>query len=79
MEHLTIVGLRLDNRRDIAPEVQEILTRFGEKILCRMGMPDPAKEDGIITLYMQVSSQEAEDFSNELQSVDGVNVSYMMI
>ena len=36
MEKLTIVGLRLDHRQDIAPEVQEILTRHGDGILCRM-------------------------------------------
>lgn len=79
MEHLTIVGLRLDHRVDTAPRVQEVLTRHGDKILCRMGLPDPAKEDGIITLYMKASAEEAEEFSKELTAIGGVSVSYMRI
>ncbi|HHY71234.1 MAG TPA: hypothetical protein GX519_06260 [Thermoanaerobacterales bacterium] len=79
MEKLTIVGLRLDHRQDIAPEVQEILTRHGDGILCRMGLPDPGKQDGIITLYMKTSSQEFEEFSEELKAIQGVKVSYMTI
>ncbi|AYO31481.1 MAG: hypothetical protein PWR06_2290 [Thermoanaerobacteraceae bacterium] len=79
MEHLTIMGLRLDHRKDIAPKVQEVLTRYGDRILCRMGLPDPAKEDGIITLYMNTSVQETEEFSRELTAIDGVSVSHMRI
>lgn len=79
MEQLTIMGLRLDHRKDIAPKVQEILTKYGDKILCRMGLPDPGKEDGIITLYMKSSVQETEKFSRELKAIDGVSVSHMLI
>lgn len=79
MEHLTIMGVRLDHRKDIAPKVQEVLTRHGDRILCRMGLPDPAKEDGIITLYMNTSVQETEEFSRELTAIDGVSVSHMRI
>jgi len=79
MEHLTIMALRLDHREDIAPKVQEVLTKHGGMILCRMGLPDPAKEDGIITLYMKTSARETEEFSRELTAIGGVSVSHMTI
>lgn len=79
MEQLTIMALRLDHREDIAPKVQEVLTKHGDMILCRMGLPDPAKEDGIITLYMNTSAGRAEEFSRELTAIRGVSVSHMTI
>ena len=76
MEKLTIVGLRLDHRQDIAPEVQEILTRHGDRILCRMGLPDPGKQDGIYP-YMRLHPG-IEEFGRT-QAIQGVKVSYMTI
>jgi putative iron-only hydrogenase system regulator len=79
MERLTIMGLRLDHRKDIAPKVQEVLTKYGDKIMCRMGLPDSEKQEGIITLYMKTSPKETEEFSKELEAIEGVSVSHMVI
>jgi len=69
---ICIVGVLVENRAEHAPEVQQVITRYGSQIISRSGIPDPSKERGIITLTMETHGDEAESLVKDLQDLDGV-------
>jgi putative iron-only hydrogenase system regulator len=71
---IRIVGILVEGRASRAPEVQEVLTRYGSRILVRCGIPDPSRERGIITLTMQADEDEYRSMESELQGIEGVSV-----
>lgn len=72
---LGMMGILLSNRREQAPRVQEILTKYGDLILCRNGVHDPAKSRGLITLTLEAAESEISGLVGELTAVFGVEVS----
>ena len=69
-----VVGLMVDERGTKAPDVQQVITRFGSNILCRNGIPSPSRERGIITLTMEATNAEYQRLEQELNSLQGVTV-----
>lgn len=76
-ESMTVLGIMIDQRAWKAPHVQEIITRHGDRILCRMGIPTPSKENGLITLVVEGEQNHARLFCEELQTIEGVQVQMM--
>ncbi len=70
MAKLKIVGIRVEDRARRAPAVQEVITRFGTDISCRLGIPGPEKENGLIVLVME----DDEGIRAELAGMEGVEV-----
>lgn len=74
MSDIRIIGISIDKRTKSAPEVQEVLTKFGDKIISRFGVHDVGEhERGLITLNFVGSDQELNDLKSQLNSLDGVN------
>jgi putative iron-only hydrogenase system regulator len=76
-ETMTVIGIVVDGRAERAPEVQEVITRYGEDIVCRMGVPSPSKENGLITLVFKGEVSAAERFYDELEGLSGVDAQMM--
>ncbi|HEX3028735.1 MAG TPA: hypothetical protein VHT34_05430 [Clostridia bacterium] len=75
MKKLSIMGITVDKRTKSAPQVQEILTKFGDSILMRVGVHDPGEEqNGLITLNLRDKDEKIMALQRELESLDGVNV-----
>lgn len=74
---ITLMGILVDHRAEMAPEVQEIITRYGGDILCRMGIPSPSREKGLITVVMEAKGETVQQFRKELQDISGVDVQTM--
>lgn len=74
---LTVIGLMVNDRSDSAPKVQEIITRHGTDILCRMGVPTQDKENGLITLVMDGPDASIQGLINDLQATQDVTVRTM--
>jgi hypothetical protein len=69
------MGILVDRRTESAPKVQEILTKFGDSILSRVGIHDPGEEDhGLITLNIRDREEKIKSLSKELESLNGVSV-----
>ena len=76
MSDIKIVGISVDKRTKTVPEVQEVLTKFGDKIISRFGVHDVGEhERGLITLNFVGSGEQLEELKNELNSLEGVNAS----
>jgi len=76
-EPVSIIGILVERRAQHAPDLQEIITKHGENILCRMGIPSPSKENGLITLVYKGDLKQAEDFQHELEAMPGVHIQRM--
>ena len=63
-----VVALRIANRADLAPDVQAILTRYGQDISGRFGIPSADKKSGVIVLVMQEAAAVSR-LTAELQEV----------
>lgn len=71
---IRVVGILVEERAVNGPEVQEVLTRYGSRILMRCGIPDPGRERGIITLAMQADDTEYGVMEQDLTGIGGVTV-----
>ncbi|MCX7747623.1 MAG: hypothetical protein N2645_12165 [Clostridia bacterium] len=72
---LSIMGILVDKRTQAAPKLQEILTKYGDSVLSRVGIHDPGDEEhGLITLSVRDKAERILSFEQELQSLEGVHV-----
>lgn len=68
-----VVGMQVSNRTDLAPEVQSIITRYGQDIIGRFGIPSSDKNSGLIVLLMQEAAAVGR-LTAELQEVADLEV-----
>ena len=71
-----LVLIKIDDRIDVAQDVQEVLTRYGKSINTRLGIRGKKDvfEGNIIIVY---DSENIEYFIEEFKKFDGVKVNYM--
>lgn len=78
MKNLSIMGVLVDKRTKSAPRVQEVLTKYGDSILSRVGIHDPGEEEhGLITLNVRDKAERLMELEQELESLEGVQVKTM--
>lgn len=78
-QNICIVGIMVDHRASRAPEIQQVLTRYGSSILSRNGIPDPSRERGIITLTVQADDETRNALEEDLRKVPGVTVNSIIL
>ncbi|MFO8065235.1 MAG: TM1266 family iron-only hydrogenase system putative regulator [Spirochaetota bacterium] len=69
------VGIVVENWQGRGQQVQEVLSRYGNQILGRMGLPH-LEEDriAVITLIVHADADEVGALTGRLGSIDGVTV-----
>lgn len=78
-DHVSIVGIIVPRRAELGPRVQEVLTRHGDTILSRTGLPDGNKENGIITLTLDADQKRAEAIVADLSAIPGVTAASLSL
>jgi putative iron-only hydrogenase system regulator len=68
------VGILIQDREKNAPEVNKILSRFGEIIIGRMGLPYEKRNRCVITLIVDATTDEVGRLTGRLGQLDGVCV-----
>jgi len=68
----TIVALQLANRDFSAPEVQEILTKYGTNIETRLGLRTDDAEQGLILLQFTGDEAALDKFEDDLTNLEPV-------
>ena len=78
MKRYNLMGIVIDNRRDFAPLVQEILTHYGCIIKMRIGLHEGVEEEcsneGFIILNLNNDDDKIRRLVNELKNIEGVRV-----
>lgn len=73
MKKLAIVGVIITNRT-IVPEVQSVLSDFGDIIIGRMGVPDRANGINAIALIVEGNNEQLSALTGKLGRLDSVAV-----
>ncbi len=73
MKKLAIVGVIITNRA-IVPEVQSVLSDFGDIIIGRMGVPDRANGINAIALIVEGDNEQLSALTGKLGRIDSVSV-----
>lgn len=71
---LGFVGIIIENRDRSATVVNEILSRHGEIILARTGLPRVRPDVSVITLVVEATTDQVGTLTGSLGRVPGVTV-----
>jgi len=73
-KRLGFVGIVVEERQKSAPQVNAVLTEFGDLIVGRMGMPYRQKQCSVITLIVDATTDELGRMTGKLGGLPGVSV-----
>ncbi len=73
-KHIGAVIIIVKKREEIAPKVNEVLTRFGAIIVARMGFPYDKRDCNIITLIVDGTNDEIGALTGKLGMFKNVTV-----
>ena len=73
-KRLGFVGIIIHNRKKAAPEVNSILTEFGDLVIGRMGIPHVKKELSVIVLIVNANTDGLGALTGKLGKISGVSV-----
>ncbi len=68
------VGIVIEDRKKSAVAVNHILTQYGDFIVARVGIPYHEKNVSIITLVVDMSTNEMGALTGKLGVLEGVSV-----
>ena len=78
-KRLGVVGLVIEDRKKLAPQVNQILSDHGEIIAGRMGLPDKGRKVSVIALIVDGTTDELGSLTGKLGMLTGVHVSSALI
>ena len=68
------IGIIIEKREQSAPEVNHLISQFAHLIIARTGVPYKEKDVSVITLVVDMTSDQLGEFTGKLGSVQGVTV-----
>lgn len=71
---ISVIGIIVTNREESARKVNEILSRYGEYIIGRMGIPYRERGISVIALIVDATTDELGALTGRLGSIPGVKV-----
>lgn len=69
-----MIGIAIEDRLKTAPLVNEILTKHGEMIVGRMGIPYREKGIAVIALIVDGTTDDIGSLTGKLGNIPGVRV-----
>ena len=76
---LGFVGIIIENRKENASKVNEILSNHSEFISARMGLPYKEKNCSVITLIVNTTTDKMGALTGKLGKLSGVSVKSALI
>jgi putative iron-only hydrogenase system regulator len=73
-KRLGFVGLIIENRHQSAHAVNEVLSQYGDSIVARVGIPYREKHCSVITLVVDMTTDELGSMTGKLGEIEGVSV-----
>ena len=68
------VGIELEDRKKSAERVNRVLTDYGDHIVARVGIPYHEKNVSVITLVVDMTTDELGALTGKLGVFEGVSV-----
>lgn len=73
-KRLGFVGIIIEYREKNAAAVNEVLSRYGDLILARTGLPNAKGNASVITLVIDATTDELGVLTGKLGNITGVSV-----
>ena len=74
-----VVGIVIEDRKAMAPRINQILSEYGEIIAGRMGLPYRDKNVSVISLIVDGTTDELGSLTGKLGMLKGVHVCSSLI
>lgn len=74
MEKIGVIGIIVRQSKEIALDIQELLSQYAEIIVGRMGIPDKASGISAISLIVKGKMETISALTGKLGRLNGVNV-----
>ena len=71
---LGVVGIVIEDRKKSAPQVNQVLSEYGEIIAGRMGLPYGRRNISVIALIVDGTTDELGSLAGKLGMLNGVQV-----
>ena len=76
---LGFIGIIIEDRKENAPRVNEILSDYSELISARMGLPYKEKNCSVITLIVNTTTDKMGALTGKLGKLSGISVKSALI
>jgi len=73
-KRLGFIGIIIHQRKKCATAVNALLTEYGDSIVARVGLPYDKKKCSVITLIVDMTTDELGTLTGKLGQIDGVSV-----
>jgi putative iron-only hydrogenase system regulator len=77
-KRLGCISIILERTAAPVPQVNELITQFGDCVIGRLGLPYPARGVNIITLIIDASVERMSALTGKLGKLPGVQVKSLM-
>ena len=73
-KRLGFIGIIIESREAAADQINHILSKYGSSIVARTGVPYREKHCSVITLIVDITTDELGSLTGELGNIPGVSV-----
>ncbi len=73
-KRLGFVGIVIEDRKRSAPEVNKVLTEYGQLIAGRMGIPHLKHDNSVIVIIVDATTDELGALTGKLGKIEGISV-----
>lgn len=74
MKRIGVIGIVICGEREVAKQVQNILSEYGDIIVGRMGVPIPDKNIATLSVIVSGANEEISALTGKLGRLEHVNV-----
>ncbi|MGM0603035.1 MAG: TM1266 family iron-only hydrogenase system putative regulator [Bacillota bacterium] len=73
-KRIGVVGIVVENRKEVSDKLNEILSSYGDIIMGRMGIPSKKYGLSIISLIVEGTSDDIGAMTGKLGNLKGINL-----
>ncbi|PIE51222.1 CopG family transcriptional regulator [Candidatus Fermentibacteria bacterium] len=77
-KRLGFIGIIIEERTEHAAQVNNLLTRYGDLIIARTGVPYSKRGCAVITLVVDATTDQIGELTGKLGSIQDVSVKSML-
>ena len=73
-KRLGFVGIIVEDRKEVADQLNHLLSQFGDDIVARVGLPYKERKCSVITLIVDLTTDELGALTGKLGALKGITV-----
>lgn len=73
-KRLGFIGIIIEDRKKSAPLVNKVLSEYGDDIQARVGLPHKERQCHVITLTVDMTTDQIGSLTGKLGAIEGVTV-----